>query len=84
MKIGENFKLESDSMNVTLSRKQTSKKTGGEYWVNEAYFSNPKAALKYLVDMEIRETGFEDLATVTKKQEELYQLIGKLKIEYKG
>ena len=80
MKIGENYKLESDSMNITLSRKMTSKKTGEEYWVNEAYFSNPKHALGYLVDLEVKETGFEDLATITNKQEELYRLISKLKL----
>ena len=49
------------------------------YWVNEAYFSNPKNALRYIVDHEIRATGFDKFETIVKKVNELYRLIDGLK-----
>lgn len=78
MQIGKDYKLTSDSMNIILSRKQVSKKNGTEYWKNEAYFSNPKNALKYIVDQQIREVWVGGLETITKRQDELYRLIGKI------
>ena len=89
MFIGENYKIESDALNITLSVKKTitgtghgrpsKKSVGEEYWMPIAYFSNVKDALNYLVDQEIRDTGFNDLATVSAKIEELYKLIINLK-----
>ena len=89
MFIGENYKIESDSMNITLSRRNVVKgekgrpavkAVGESYWTNLAYFANVKQALKYLVDNEIRDTGFNDLATVSAKIDELYKLIINLKV----
>ena len=78
MKIGKNYKIESDSLNVTLYKKESIKK-GGTRRRAIAYFSNPKNALEYLVNLEVMDTGLKDLKTVVKKQEELYDLINSLK-----
>lgn len=90
MFIGENYKLESDALNITLSVKKTitgtghgrpsKKAVGEEYWMPVAYFSNVKHALKYLVDHEIRGTGFTDVETVTAKIDQLYSMILNLKV----
>jgi len=80
MLIGRRHKLESDSMNITLSEKHKSKKDGGSYWRAVGYYSTPAEALKGLVDTAVRETSLTDLKTVVKKQEELYKLISKLKV----
>ena len=88
MFIGDNYKIESDAMNIVLSRRKVVKgetgrpavkAVGDSYWLNIAYFADVKHALKYLVDNEIRDTGFNDLATVSAKIEELYKLIINLK-----
>ena len=82
MKINSDYKIESDSMNIILLEKNkgVSKKTG-ELAIGYkpiGYFATPANALKFLVDHEIRGTGFKDLKTVTDKQKELYTLIGNM------
>lgn len=79
MLIGDRYKIESDSLNVTLYKKVNVKKTGGIRWQPIAYFSNPQNALQYLVDHEVKETGMADLETVVKKMEELHRLVATLK-----
>lgn len=79
MLIGENYKIETDNMNVTLLKKGKTK-DGNEYYRPIAYLYDLNNALKYLVDLEVYETGLKDLKTVIKKQEELYQLINSLKL----
>ncbi len=78
MNIGD-YKLDSDTYNITLSEKRTNKKANTVYYKQIAYFATPQNALKYLVDLELRLDGFRDLETITKKQQELYTLIGSLK-----
>lgn len=78
MLVGDKYKVESDSLNVTLYKKESIKK-GGIRWRATAYFSNPKNALEHLVNLEVMDTGLKDLKTVVKKQEELYDLINSLK-----
>uniref|UniRef100_A0A6M3LLR1 DUF5405 domain-containing protein n=1 Tax=viral metagenome TaxID=1070528 RepID=A0A6M3LLR1_9ZZZZ len=80
MEIGKKYKVESDALNVTLSKRMTHKKTGAEYWSNIAYYSSIAGALQHLVDLEVKETGLKDLATVVTKQAELYKLIDSLKL----
>ena len=79
MLIGKSHKIESDSLNVTVLEKKKTK-AGKIYWKAIAYFSAPKEALKFLVDLKVKETGLVDLKTVVKKQDELYELIGQLKV----
>lgn len=89
MFIANNYKLESDALNVTLFEKHIVTGTGHagkrirdigeEYWEPVAYFSNPKNALKYLIDKELNETGLKELKTVVEKMKELYKLVDNLK-----
>ena len=81
MNIGD-YKLESDTYNITLSEKKIVKRgknIGKSYFTPMAYFATPQNALKYLVDLELRLDGFKDLETITKKQQELYTLIDSLR-----
>jgi len=75
MLIGENYKIESDSLNVTLYHKTIPKKTGKVRWREVAYFSSPQNALDYLVKQGVMETGMTDLQTVYDKIAELERLI---------
>ena len=75
MLVGDKYKLESDSLNVTLSRKEVSKKSGVTRWRPIAYFSTVKNALEYFAQTEVNETGLKDLATVVKKQDEILRTI---------
>ena len=79
MLIGDKYKVESDSLNVTLYKKEISRKTGAVTWRATAFFSTPQNALDALVDLEVMETEMKDFVTVVKKQNELYDLINSLK-----
>ena len=89
MLIGENYKIESNDLNVILLTKKTitgkgtmrptKKAVGEEYWIPIAYFATVKHALNYLVDHEIRGTGFTDLESITAKIDQLHNLIQNLK-----
>lgn len=79
MLIGEKYKIESDSLNVTLYKLVKVKKTNNIRWQPIAYFSSFENALKHLVDLEVMETGLKDFRAVVEKQKELYQLIRGLK-----
>ena len=78
MEIGKRYKIESDSMNITLYRINVTKKTNKEYWVAEGYYNSVQNALKALVDKELAGTGLNDLKTVSRKQDELYKMIDTL------
>ena len=80
MMIGEKYKIESDSLNVTLYRAaKNPRKPGVKTWDAIAYFSNPHNALQYLVELEVMDTGMANLKTVCQKIDELYRLINTLK-----
>ena len=79
MLIGDKYRIESDSMNVTLYEKAKSKTPGKITWRAIGFFANPKNALHHLIDLEVMETGLKDLRAVVGKQEELYRLINGLK-----
>ncbi len=68
------FKIESDSMNVTVLEKAKTN-TGKVYYRPLAYFPFLKDALKYLVDQKVSETKLKDFKTVVRKQDKLYDLI---------
>ncbi len=80
MLIGNKYKIESDSLNVTVYKTVQVKKTGGIRWQPIAYFSTLSSALDYFVDQELAGTGLKDFQTVVEKQKELYQLIRSLKL----
>ena len=78
MLIGNNWKIETDAENVILLRRsvgKTGKRAGLETWTPAFYLATLQNALKFLVDLEVKETHLTDLRTVIKKQEELYKLI---------
>lgn len=77
MLIGDKYKIESDSLNVTLYERAKSK-TAVTGWRSIAFFSSPQNALEHLVDLEVAETGLKDLKTVVEKQNELYTLVKQL------
>jgi hypothetical protein len=81
MDLGCNFRIESDGLNVTVSKRSVTKggdNQGKETWANEAYVSTLPNALKWLVDQEVKDTGLTDLKTIIAKQNELYALIEKV------
>ena len=84
------YRLTADSMNIILQEKQTvagTKKTptirkvGDIYWNNIAFFSNPKNALNYVIEKEIRESWVDDLKEVVKGMDKLYKAIQDIKLE---
>ncbi len=77
MIIGE-YKIESDELNTTLSKRMITQKgdnEGKEYYHPIGYYSSFKAALKALTDLEVRLTELKDFKIVVAKQDELYKLI---------
>jgi hypothetical protein len=80
MLIGEKYKVESDSLNVTVYEKVPVRKYNSFRWQPIAYFSSFKNALKSLVDLEVMKTGLKDFQKVVKKQDEIYRLIKSLEI----
>ena len=79
MLIGDKYKIESDSLNVTLYKPVRVKRTGGIRWQPLAYFSSVENALDYLVDLEVMETGLKDFRAVVEKQKGLHRIIKGLK-----
>ena len=82
MNIGNKYKLDADAYNIVLSERKhveaSERSSAHDYWVNIAYFSTAKNALKYLVEMGVRETHLKDLKTVVDKIDELHKLINKV------
>ncbi|GAI61355.1 unnamed protein product [marine sediment metagenome] len=79
MLIGSQYKIESDALNVIVFKKIKVKNPGRTPWRAIAFFATPQGALKYLADLKLKETALKDMATVIKKQEEIYTLISSLK-----
>ena len=73
MEIGKNYKIESDSLNVTIYKRY--KKKVGYDWKAVGFYSTVANALRGLVDFEVAGTGLKDFKTVVEKQERLYDLI---------
>ena len=74
MLIGDKYKIESDSMNVTVYEKGTSK-SGRVYWRPIAYFGIVRNALEWLANMDVNLTGLKDLKTVADRQDEIIKII---------
>jgi hypothetical protein len=76
MLINENYKIESDTLNVTLFHRTTGKKN----WLPIGYFSDPYNALNFLMKYEIMGEGLADFQTVCQKIDELTRLINSLNL----
>jgi len=83
MKIGKNWLIESDSLNVTLKQrirvKATDKAPAHYSWRVMGYYSTVQSALRALVDAGIADTELKDIKTVTGKIDKLYKLIEGIK-----
>ena len=59
-----NYKIESDSLNITVFEKMLSKKSGESYWKPIGYFSNVQNALRFMVDLEVNKTELKVKSTL--------------------
>jgi hypothetical protein len=74
MQINNDWKIESDELNIILSERSiisTGKNEGEEQWKVKGYYSNIKNAHDAMIDKEIKGTGLTDLETVIRKIDEL-------------
>ena len=74
MQISKNYRITSDTYNVTLERRfvpETGKHEGEELWKPIRYYANLENALLGLVDLEINQTGMKTIADVVAKINEL-------------
>ena len=81
MMINENYKVESDELNVIVSKKVVSNDREGNEkitWRNIAFCHTIESALKYLAKKEVLGTGLKDLETVNQKIDDLYKYIENL------
>ena len=87
IKIGDNFALGANSLNIILYEKHIGKQGKSkdkERWRELAYFSNPHNALEYLVEHHIRKTELKDIKTVCLKIDGLQETIKGLKLSRKA
>ncbi len=88
MLVGKKYKLEADSLNVTLfkKRKRTRKsdKQSYEDWEIIGYFATPSSALHAMVDQGIRDTELTDLIIISGKIDELHTSIESLPKTYRA
>ena len=79
MLVGKRWKIESDELNITISKRHTVKakpsKPAHDVWKVFGYYATIKNALIGLVDSKIRESELKDLKSIVQKQEEIYNLI---------
>lgn len=77
IKIDENYALESDKRNWSITKKSVSQE-GEDSWRYEAHFPNPGTAIKWLANREIRlseATTFLEAVEKVNKIEEKYNKI---------
>ena len=84
MQINENWKIESDTDNVTLlQRRITQPKDANQpprtSW-KPSYFGNVQQALKCLVTTELNATRLKSIEVIVKKQDEIFKLIDSIKV----
>ena len=84
MLIGKNWKIESTSLNVILSRLKTVKpkdKSKAPYkaWEPFGYYARVSEALEGLVEQGVRDTELKDLRTVVDKIDELRGIFTRIK-----
>ena len=83
MKLGKDWEITSDPLNVTLSRRSrvnaTDKKPAHDIWAVKGYYSSIENALKGLVNFRVKETELTDMRTIQAAIDELRKLIEKRK-----
>lgn len=72
MLIGQEYSIKSDRLNITLYQRNWGSK---REWTAVGNYTTLREALTALVNLEVQLTELVDLATVVKKQDELYELI---------
>ena len=92
LKINDKYSIGTDALNVILYENKlvtgegkgshfTKAENIGTYRQTEiGYFATVKAALHFLIEYEVKATGFNDLRTINDKLEELHNLITTLPI----
>jgi len=78
MLLNENWKIESDELNVTLYERHVARKSKSEYWRPHSYYSSVTNALKGLINIKFNQSELKDLETIQREIEELHQLISKI------
>jgi len=80
MKIGKNWQITSNNLNITLSRKRTRvhKDTNEKYedWEDVGYFANIENALSFLIHQKVRDTELKDLKTIIEALSKVEKSIG--------
>jgi len=84
MQINQNWKIESDTDNVTLlQRKITQPKDANKAprasW-KPYYYGTVQQALKGLITFELNATGLKSIEVIVKKQDEIFKLIDSIKV----
>lgn len=74
IKIGKDYRLNSDGICVSILKRSINKKTGKESWNAKWFYANYTQALEGLIDRKINGAGIRDL-------EYIVDLIEKLKSE---
>lgn len=77
MLINKNWKVESDSRNITLLKRMNDKEDE-KAWKAIGYYSNVKSTLNGLLRHEVKGTGMEDFQIIVNKVEEVKGLIENL------
>ena len=79
MLVGKRWKIESDELNITISKRHTVRATPAtpahDVWKVFGYYATIKNALKGLIDQGVRDSDLTDLKAISLKQDELYKLI---------
>jgi len=82
VKLGKDWQITTDSMNIILKRRRRVPAKGGkpahDRWINVGYYGNLRAALNDILDKKIIASGIKDLQTVLKAIEEVRSLIKKV------
>lgn len=74
--INETYRIDKDSRQYFLQKKQQSEKEGSkERWVNAGYFPDLKYLYRHLVDLRIREKSLNDLKAVYEEIQKLHEEI---------
>lgn len=84
MQINDDYRIESDPLNIILLRRVVMKKEDGtpkgEHWEPTGYYSNFEQALQDMVRKEIFGTGLNNFKKVCPKVAELNRLIKELRM----
>lgn len=82
MRIGSTkYFIESDSLQITLLERYKAKDKEGYGFRKIGYFTTFEGLMRKLLDLNIKETGLEDLKSVLKAIDEVKAIINNLQLE---